>query len=154
MKNIVLISVWAVSASLFANDGHKCASETQACLDKMTTYLINTAWDGIQVDGIGDESGLVSIFDITPGSPGELAGAKVGDLLISMNGKDLAGMTGDQLATTMKSIKVGDHVPLVIERKGKRQKLDMIMATIPDETVSKWVGAHMVKHHANPNAQI
>lgn len=153
-KGLCILILGCLATVVWAGEGHKCTASAQACLDKYVSHLASTAWDGINVEGLGSESGAVSVYEVEKGSPGEQAGVKQGDTLIAMAGKTLAGMSGEDLEATMKTIKIGDKVPFVVERDGKKQTIHVTMVAVPDSTIATWVGKHMVKHHANRDANI
>ncbi len=74
----------------------------------------------------GTGSGI-TIADVTPGSPAEQAGLKVGDTIVSVDGKDVK--TGDELVADIASRKPGTKVPIGYIRNGKK---DEAMVTVAD----------------------
>jgi serine protease Do len=62
----------------------------------------------------------ITIADVTSGSPAEQAGLKVGDTIVSVDGKDVK--TGDELVADIASRKPGTKVPLGFVRNGKKQE--------------------------------
>ncbi|MCB1043979.1 MAG: PDZ domain-containing protein [Acidobacteria bacterium] len=147
MKRLGLVLIALLGTMVWAGEGHACTASAQDCLNKYVSYLKNTAWDGIHVEGLGDESKIVKVSEVLADSPGEKAGIKAGDVLVSMHGKTLAGMTGQDLEGLMKTIKIGDKVAFVVERNGQQSTYNVVMASVPDQTIATWVGKHMVKHH-------
>ena len=73
----------------------------------------------------GSGSGI-TIADVTAGSPAEQAGLKVGDTIVSVDGKDVR--TGDELVSDIASRKPGTKVPLGFMRNGKKQETTVTVA--------------------------
>ena len=61
----------------------------------------------------------VKVASIQPGSPSEKAGLKVGDLIIELNGKPIAGSSGPAMKSTLVGIKPGQVLKLKVQRPGK-----------------------------------
>lgn len=59
----------------------------------------------------------VIILSVTPGSPAEMNGLQVGDVLTELNGK--AVTSADQVISMMKGVKWTDSVPVKVARFGK-----------------------------------
>ena len=73
----------------------------------------------------GSGSGI-TISDITAGSPAEQAGLKVGDTIISIDGKNVKN--GDELVSDIASRKPGSKVTLGFVRNGKKQDTTITVA--------------------------
>lgn len=74
-----------------------------------------------------DEHGL-RVTAVTPGGPADKAGAKNGDVIVAVNGADIAGKPvgqGKTPAQTLRDVKTGQEVKLTLLRDGK--KLDIAM---------------------------
>jgi serine protease Do len=74
----------------------------------------------------GAGSGGVTVSDVTPGSPAEQAGIKVGDTIISVDGKPVKN--GDELVADIASRKPGSKVALGLVRNGKKQDATVTVA--------------------------
>ena len=74
----------------------------------------------------GAGSGGVTVSDVTAGSPAERAGIKVGDTIISVDGK--AVKNGDELVSDIASRKPGAKVNLGFVRNGKKQEATVTVA--------------------------
>ena len=68
----------------------------------------------------------VWISKITPDSPAERAGAAVGDVILTMNEKDVPGASAKEMKSLMGSFKPGDHLLLKVERDGKETIIDIV----------------------------
>lgn len=72
----------------------------------------------------------VRIESVTPGGPASGAGLKAGDVLVSIDGKDLrrtdAGSSSATLVQHMRSVKPGDKVTIEYLRDGKKQKAEVV----------------------------
>jgi len=74
----------------------------------------------------GAGSGGVTVSDVTAGSPAERAGIKVGDTIISVDGKPVKN--GDELVSDIASRKPGTKVALGFVRNGKKQETTVTVA--------------------------
>ena len=74
----------------------------------------------------GAGAGGVTVSDVTAGSPAERAGIKVGDTIISVDGKPVKN--GDDLVSDIASRKPGSKVVLGFVRNGKKQEATVTVA--------------------------
>ncbi len=74
----------------------------------------------------GAGAGGVTVSDVTAGSPAERAGIKVGDTIISVDGKPVKN--GDDLVSDIASRKPGTKVVLGLVRNGKKQEATVTVA--------------------------
>lgn len=86
---------------------------------------------GITVVSYDEESGKtpgVYIYGVSEGGPAEKAGAKVGDRLISLDGKEYK--TQDEFVAAIRSKKAGDTMKLVVDRNGEQVELTIIIGDL------------------------
>jgi serine protease Do len=74
----------------------------------------------------GAGAGGVTVSAVTAGSPAEQAGLKVGDTIVSVDGKPVKN--GDELVSDIASRKPGSKVPLGFVRNGKKQEATVTVA--------------------------
>src|ERR1700674_581123 len=74
----------------------------------------------------GAGAGGVTVSAVTAGSPAEQAGLKVGDTIVSVDGKPVKN--GDELVSDIASRKPGSKVPLGLVRNGKEQEATVTVA--------------------------
>jgi len=74
----------------------------------------------------GAGAGGVTVSDVTAGSPAERAGIKVGDTIVSVDGKPVKN--GDDLVSDIASRKPGTKVTLGFIRNGKKQEATVTVA--------------------------
>jgi serine protease Do len=74
----------------------------------------------------GTGAGGVTVSAVTAGSPAEQAGLKVGDTIVSVDGKPVKN--GDDLVSDIASRKPGSKVPLGFVRGGKKQDATVTVA--------------------------
>jgi len=74
----------------------------------------------------GAGAGGVTVSDVTAGSPAERAGIKVGDTIVSVDGKPVKN--GDELVSDIASRKPGTKVTLGFVRNGKKQDATVTVA--------------------------
>jgi len=68
----------------------------------------------------------VTVSDVTPGSPAEQGGLKIGDTIVSVDGK--AVKNGDELVSDIASRKPGSKVTIGFIRNGKKQDAQITVA--------------------------
>jgi serine protease Do len=118
---------------------------------KMVGVFLNAAQTGKMVSGwIGvegealtaqsaelaglDRPGGLLITGIAPGSPGDRAGIRVGDVLRSIDGKPV--IDGGQLRYSLATKGVGNAVDIVLVRGGREQRVGVTLA-MPPETPAR-----------------
>ncbi|HEY2421391.1 MAG TPA: S41 family peptidase, partial [Neobacillus sp.] len=96
---------------------------------------ISSSFEGIGAE-IQEKDGHIQIVSPIKGSPAEKAGLKPNDLIISVDGKSLQGMTSTQAVTLIRG-KKGTKVELSIQRPGTDTPVavSLVRDTIPIETV-------------------
>ena len=60
----------------------------------------------------------VKVAGVTPGSPAEKAGVKEGDVILQVDGRDVANLAG--FSAILKELKPGQTVKAVVDRAGER----------------------------------
>jgi aminopeptidase N len=65
----------------------------------------------------------VKVAGVTPGSPAEKAGVKEGDVLLNVDGKDVANLQG--FAGILRGLAPGQTVKVVLSRGGQEQTVDV-----------------------------
>ncbi len=85
---------------------------------------------GIGIDGDDSDQPGVQVDSVSPNGPASKAGLKAGDVLVSIDGKDLRkpaeGQSGERLlVSTMRGKKPGDKVSVEYQRDGKTQKTEI-----------------------------
>ena len=65
----------------------------------------------------------VKVAGVTPGSPAEKAGVKEGDVLLKIDGKDVANLQG--FSGLLRGLTPGQTVKVVLSRGGQEQTLDV-----------------------------
>lgn len=96
---------------------------------------ISSSFEGIGAE-IQEKDGHIMIVSPIKGSPAEKAGLKPNDLILSVDGKSLQGMTSTEAVTIIRG-KKGTKVELSIQRPGmdKPMTVPIIRDEIPIETV-------------------
>jgi serine protease Do len=65
----------------------------------------------------------VKVAGVTPGSPAERSGVKEGDVLMKIDGKDVADLPG--FSGILRGLTPGQTVKVVLVRGGQEQTLDV-----------------------------
>lgn len=95
----------------------------------VSTQTVNTAMAyqlGLQV-----QQGAY-IIATTPNGPADKAGIQSGDVIVSVDGKTVA--SAEDLGTILAGLKPGDQVPVVVDRNGQQQTLDVTLDARPMPT--------------------
>ncbi|HEV8480494.1 MAG TPA: trypsin-like peptidase domain-containing protein [Candidatus Eisenbacteria bacterium] len=111
-------------------------------LDEVHKYgRIRAVWAGFQVQpltaylanrlGLDKPGGLV-VTRVEPNSPATAADLRVGDVLRSVNGKQVN--TAEEAQRVLFGSGVGDHVTLQVERNGKRRSVQLTFGEMPQQS--------------------
>jgi carboxyl-terminal processing protease len=80
--------------------------------------------------------GGVAVADVVPGGPGEDAGFRVGDRILSVDGNSVRGLSPGRVQTLLTGEEGADVRVLVRGLDGKQRNLAVSLAYVPPETVS------------------
>lgn len=75
--------------------------------------------------GVPEDAGVM-VSSVEKGSPAEKAGIRVGDIITSLDGKDVE--TSWDLRANIRDLKDGEQVPLMVFRDGKAQNVSATIA--------------------------
>lgn len=75
--------------------------------------------------GVPEDAGVM-VSSVEKGSPAEKAGIRVGDVITSMDGKDVE--TSWDIRANIRDLKEGEQVPLMVFRDGKAQNIPATIA--------------------------
>ncbi len=107
--------------------------------DEYQAYQLYAAnqYEGIGVSVAIDGAGGFAIVAVASGSPAEGAGLRTGDVILSVAGESIAGLTANDVSTLIQS-KMGESVTLSVKIKatGKTQDVVVNCATIYSSPVS------------------
>ncbi len=103
--------------------------------------LQNLTADNAPLFGVKGDKGAV-VADVTPGGPGAKAGLQSGDVITSINGKQVQGM--EDLTMDVVSESPGSTITLDVLRNGKPMKVTATLATRPG-------GLELGKNNENNN---
>jgi S1-C subfamily serine protease len=62
---------------------------------------------------------------VAPGSPAEAAGLREGDVIVAMNGRQVAGLKG--LSDILKSLSPGDRISVTFLRDGRERTAETVV---------------------------
>jgi S1-C subfamily serine protease len=78
--------------------------------------------------GVPDTAGAL-VVDVVPGGPADRAGIKPGDVITSLADKPIAN--AEELLTTLRQLKPGQQVPVVVKRSGQERRLSVTLGDQP-----------------------
>ncbi len=99
-----------------------------------------SGWIGVEGEPLSAESARLAGLDrpggllvtgVVPGSPGAMAGIRIGDVLRSVDGKEVAD--GGQLRYSLATVGVGKSLPVALIRAGREQQVLVTLATPPEK---------------------
>jgi hypothetical protein len=131
-----LLGVVSLASSARADDEPKTDDATRGYVGYGADFIQGLKSDQKKEYGIAKEKGLY-VNGVTPGSPAAVAGLKVGDVLVSINGKAIPDTSAvdpkeekstkawfeGEWKTITHAVKPGDEVAVEIERKGDKQTI-------------------------------
>jgi len=108
---------------------------------------------GVRVDSVAlEQQKIARVEQVTPGSPADRGGVKVGDIILKVAGEDIRD--DKTYREVMSKRKVGESVELLVRRGGEEMDLTV---TIPDRIARTEPDAVTVQHVLimvdKPNAQ-
>ena len=111
-------------------------------MDSSTTTTFNDTVDGSFV-GIGvvvqyEENGYNRVIEVYDNSPAKKAGIKEGDYLISVDGKNVKGLYGDDLTKLIRG-KVGTKVVIKVKRGEEKKTITVKRSVIELKSVTSKV---------------
>jgi S1-C subfamily serine protease len=146
---------WTTLAAFFgftllaaAGDKAHCTQQAGDCAKGMATKLANAGWLGIETDK--NDKGQVTIKAVTPGSPAVAAGFQAGDVLVAIQGVELADANKEALMAAKKSLTAGSQASYTVLRQGGKKTLTASLVAPPRPVLAQWVGEHMLSEHAGP----
>jgi C-terminal processing protease CtpA/Prc len=130
-----------------AKDMHaskKCSYGTQDCLDHMAAKMKSSGWVGIELEK--DDSGVMTVQRVVPGSPAEQAGFQAGDVLFALNGIEISDKNESALKAAKKDWKPGQNVNYTLKRDGRQVNANLTLGVMPADVLAKFIGEHMLEH--------
>ena len=88
------------------------------------------AFLGVSTTEPMDGSGGAQVVEVVSDGPAQKAGIRIGDLIVSFDGKPVAG--ADTLSGLVQTRQPGDTVQVVVERNGSSRTVSVTLGTRPD----------------------
>lgn len=122
-------------------------------MDDLVKYgKVNRGWLGVYIQqvtpefaeayGIHATNGAV-VSDVIPGSPADQAGIRRGDVIVSIDDKDIK--THRDVSATIRRHLSGDKVAIGIERSGSSRTLSVKLGEIPGQETETVDGEQMIQ---------
>lgn len=105
--------------------------------------LQGTPWLGITIQEMNEETaaamgleetGGVLVADIAEGGPADEAGLNMGDVIVRLNGEDVAG--ADDFISRIRSAGIGNTVALDVNRGGEMESVNIQLGAMPSSMTS------------------
>ena len=142
---IVALFLLASLPALAGGAHKKCPYTTQQCLDHMAAKMKDSGWVGIEMD-VDENTHVMTIKRVVPGSPAEAAGIQVGDVLYALNGVPFSEDNEEKLQKVRKDWKPGQKVTYTLKRNGLDREVNLTLAPMPADVLAAWIGSHMLEH--------
>lgn len=143
ISRIFLVAL--VAAATVAADGPKCTGAARECEQKIRHLVSGRRYFGATV--VDNNPGLV-VSNVKPESPAGRAGLKVGDVLISLNGKSLVQASGRDFKQYIADARTTGRIWLLVSRGGAYTRIETRLEPYSKEQVAKMVSAHLSQAHA------
>ncbi len=99
--------------------------------------------------GLPDDQEGAYVAEVTPGGPGDEAGLRAGDVVVSLNGQPITGSS--ELTRRVGQASPGDTLRLEIIREGRRQTINVRSGTRPSDVNAVLQGQDDSDGGAQPN---
>lgn len=142
----VMVLVVAVAMPVVAGDKHACTASTDDCLKEMQAKIQAKGWLGIETEE--SDSGHWAVAKVYLDSPAEKAGFKAGDVLIALNGVEISKANKEAYKKEAHQLAPGSKATYTVKRNGEKKQLVAQLGSVPREVMARWIGEHMLDHHA------
>ena len=147
---LAVAAALAVGLALAGTEGSKCTMSAGDCCKKLEEKYQKQGWLGVEKEQ--NANGSFTITAITPGSPAESAGLKVGDVIESIDGAALKADKGARTCSLhAENAKIGDKVAYGIRRGDERLTVTAELAKIPDTILAGLMEKHKTEHETVHN---
>ena len=151
-RAVLLLASAALVASLAAAEGARCPKTLETCLTERRAMLQKRGVLGFllsraAVDEPVPPGAQYVVRSVPRGYPASAAGLKEHDVLLALNGKDLAAMPWHQLQSELQRVSVGEQVSLRVWREGRTLTLTLRAAKPAAESIEAWLGQHVKDEH-------
>ena len=83
-------------------------------------------------------AGQVVVADVAKGSPAAKAGLKSGDVVLAVNGYNLANSKQAAMCASSAECKVGNTVSYTVQRGGSKKSIKFKLAEMPAEATARY----------------
>lgn len=133
-----------VSLPATAGDPARCTGEPRECERQIRDFLAGRKYFGVKMD---DSKWGPVIKSVVEGSPADVAGLKVGDRVLSVNGKDCTREGVKRFKELMASAKDSSRIVITVMRVGRLVQIHTKMASITPAQIDKIIAAHLKSAH-------
>lgn len=141
----ILLAGWFASASLAsADDKAKCTAAADECETQIREMLAGRKYIGLKV---AKTNAGILVTSVVPGSPGERAGVRAGDRIVTINGRDCTAAKVTIVKEILNATKEGYKVSFTVDRSGYFRRLDVRVEVLSKGQIDKAVAAHLREAH-------
>lgn len=141
-----LLLLFTVLIPLQAEEQKKCTADPAKCEMAIRDMLAGQKYLGVELVNSG--RGIV-VRSLMPYSPAEIAGLRVGDSVLIIDGHDATTMRVRELKAYIEAAKQRGRVMMVIRRSGTLARVNVRFAVMQKNQIDKIVAAHMRESHSN-----
>ena len=143
--SIAVVPFLALSLTAAAGEKQHCTKQAGECAKGMHEKLANAGWLGIETDK--SDQGVVTVKAVTAGSPAAGAGFQAGDVLVAINGVEIATADKEALMAAKKALVAGADGRYTVLRQGAKKSLTARLVAPPRTVLAQWIGEHMLTDH-------
>jgi len=99
---------------------------------------LNGSFIGIGVEIVSVNNSLPEVTDVFENSPASRAGVLSGDVLYKIEGKDLTGLTNDEVSKMIKTDKKGEKIEITFVRNGEEIDIELERDLIEIRSVTSY----------------
>ena len=89
--------------------------------------------DTVETMSLKTSSGVL-VSEVSQGSPADNAGVVPGDVIVTVNGKDV--LSSAELVTIIQALRSGSPVVLGLNRSGEAEKISVVLGNMPEASTA------------------